>query len=413
MLGACSKEDAPPKLTVLSPQSNDFVATNSELEIKVRCSDDIALKKLTVFIKNEELSQIFTSVSHLFNDEKEQEVTLAIDFSELLLPGGTYYFHLSLRDEEQHTSAFIPFQYAGTPRKRTHVVLLSAEQGVNKLYAKTDSSESLLYQTQPARQFNLSGSTEAQKFAIQDVFQEGVLVYDTDYQLLQELNPYRQAPERSFNHISYTEDKLWVCYDNGRISQYSRSGSEIRQINLANGLHPYYAKQIEDKLFVYAKDPVNQQEKLLLFLPSTGGGLGEKSLDTDGFIGVYPNGTDQFLLVYQKGNDVQIQDLYYPSLGGLVVEQIFNAEVFACADEQLLWIATNTGLYSFQYSNNNLLLRDASVFQNLWLDERAGQLWGCIGNKVQMRELGGLVVEEEIIVPTADSLLSAVGLYNY
>ena len=71
LLGACSKEDAPPKLTVLSPQSNDFVATNSELEIKVRCSDDIALKKLTVFIKNEELSQIFTSVSHLFNDEKE------------------------------------------------------------------------------------------------------------------------------------------------------------------------------------------------------------------------------------------------------------------------------------------------------------------------------------------------------
>lgn len=401
-----------PKLTVLIPTSNVFLASFDSLDFKVRLEDDNGLEQFQFQVIDEDLSPIGIGGSQSLNGEKQREVSGRVSFKNSLVPSGKYFLQFKAFDASNSASAFVEINYQGSPQIRESIFVLGYQGSDQKLY-RNDSVTTLITSRNNIDPIQFGISTEANSCAILEGFDLGVEVYDLNgLNIKLDLNPYRQAPERSFNHLSYFQNDLWVAFDDGRISKYKSNGNLELQFTINSGFHPLWLKQIEDKLFVEMFSPVNQERKLVVYYALTGAHLQEKVLTKD-LVDLFAYQTDQFLLFSNNGNNAVVEELGYPGMNLITRYTFFNDSLHFCTGDANPYVQLNSGLYRFNYSSLSASQKNSQLYSAGYSDLRAEQVWLAKDNQIEMRNQQTFALEEQVSVMAIDKITGMGAAYNY
>lgn len=399
LLLACAcrkKENDIPQVRVSEPNNLSSYSYQDYVYVKgdVTDSDEIRQIKVELLKSNLELTGIQNTKSL---SELNPSFNISLHLEDIHLETGNYFVKITALDDEGFGSEYVEINYQGAPRIRTGIVGVF-ESGGNYSIDSLNSSN--------ASWTNMVNSTDSiLDFEVQAYDQYLIwsnLNSELNARSLSILNPdWNKAG--SFMSPSYDFQFLHLVDDVENIGS-SRSDGSVQIYNSYGGgilLYPPFQTGFKtlaftnttNKMFSFVKNFQTTERKILHY--SSVGVINQHYDSQMDVKNIYKVDNNELLLFGNENSTAKIM-VHYINGGGFYEPYSISGKSFLEAEKvsnDLYLILLSDGLYTYNYSNNNLLLISSSNYSGLAYDEVNNVIAAFTPNQLDVLNMSGQLLQ--------------------
>ena len=348
-------DNVSPQIIIESPLPNSNFILPKTINVKGFSEDDNKLKKIEIYIANKNLTPISSKVS-IEVDSKIFDFDESFYLDDPLIESESYFVSIKAFDEHNNVnSKYINISLTEIKRVFKGIYFVN-NQNENSDVHFIDSNDNVSFVSSLIGNTQLSYLNSKHQYLFiatdQNAFSYTTPHFDEIWSFFPYLTPY---PFFSNLTCDVNDDYLYIVLGDGRINAYNKYGQIVNTI-YANE-QEWFGSIYTDNNIVLSEVFSNSFTRYIAayFINS---GVENQRLQINGKVAkILKKQDDLFIIAINNQNNGGIF-LYDLNNNNIWLEiEISNSEIYdALIADELLYIATNLGVYTYEFSTNSLNL---------------------------------------------------------
>ncbi|MDQ3101426.1 MAG: Ig-like domain-containing protein [Bacteroidota bacterium] len=398
LASGCKKEkdDQKPLIEIILPGSSATLHVPDTLVVRVNVSDDEMVKNVW-FTLGDANGGVIAQSGTVEVNAMSATVERMIIVNDASITSGTYTLSVRANDGTNTSTAFRSVNVSEEELRLRAIFITSPSGSIIKI--DSVGTQSIFSTFNEISEADINSFTQ-QLFIATGFFDPLQVLTASDQGnnwQLPNTNP-QSTPYFTAIHTDESDDRTYVCTNEGYIRGYTSSGIPQFTAQALSGFRPYQGVVAGDR-YISEQHAIALNEKRLVNYTYANGSLLEQfALDLD-VIAMFP-ASDQLLVFGNRNGDGVIQSRNITQ-GGIYEMQLFSGEEIIAVDlisPSTYVVAKTDQVVRFQYTNNSIVpLMNAPVTDIAY--EKAG---GAV--------LVGLDQQIQVIDPMNGNLVNTIGL---
>ena len=408
---SCKKkmDSISPQIIVESPLPNSNIILPNTVNVKGSSNDNNKLKKVEINIVNSNLTPISSKVTIELNSN-------IYNFDELfylddpILESGSYFISLKAYDEYDNvTSKYVNISLTEI-KKVYHGLYFIKSQNENSNIYFIDSNNNVAFENTLIGNIQLSNLNSKHQYLFIASSQNAFSFTLPNFNELWSIYPF-QTPYPFFSNLFYDDimDCLYMVFGDGRIHAYNKQGQIVNSIY--TNYQEWFGEIYVDNSFVISEVFSNLLNRFIVVYYKTSG-VENHRIQVDGEVAKILKKEDNLFMVavnYQNNGRIYCYDLNNNSMSTEI--EITDCQIYdALIENELLYLATNLGVYTYNLINKSLNLAiDIKPIYGLKREQLDGYFLLNDGKNIYRYNYGD---SPSIMYSSSDSISNVMLFYN-
>ena len=398
-----------PQIVVEYPLPNSNIVLPKTVNIKGFFFYYNKINKVEVTVVNSNLTPISSKVVTELNSNY-------YDFDEFfyledpLLESGSYFVSVKAYDEYDNvTSKFINISLTEIKRVFQGIYFIKTQNESSNVYF-IDSNNNLSFQNTLIGNIQLSNLNSKHQYLFIASSQNAFSFNLQNFNEIWSIYPFQTPYPFFYNLFSdINMDYLYLVFGDGRIHAYNKYGQIVNSIYSTD--QEWFGEIYVDNSFVVSEVFSNLLTRFIVVYYKTSG-VENHRIQIDGEIAKILKKEDEiFMVAINHQNDARIYcyDLYNNSIWK--ENEINNCQIYdAIIANELLYIATNLGVYTYSFNDKNLNLAvDIKPVYEIYREQLEGYFLLNDGKNIYRYTSG---MNPSVIYSSSDSISNIMFFYN-
>ncbi len=411
MSSSCKKngDNINPQIFVESPLINSSFTLPNTIHVNGYCEDNNKLQKVEINIVNQNLTPISTKIStELDSNIFEFDEFFYLD--DLYIESGRYFISVKAYDKQNNISSKYISIYLTEIEKVLLGLYFIESQNENTDIQFIDSNNNVSFQNSLSGNIQLSYINSKHQYLFIATDQNAFSYNLQNFNEIWSVYPF-EVPYPFFTSLfcDDSEDFLYLVFGDGRIHSYNKYGQIVNSIY--SNPQEWFGEILVENNFVVSEVFSNSLNQFISVYYSNSG-IENHRVQINGEVGkILKYSGDLFIVAINHQNS---GDIFFYNINNnniwleieIPVSKIYDALII----DQLLYLATDIGVFSYHIVNKNLnLINDIKPVYELMVEKLVGYLYLNDGKNIY-RSING--INNDIIYSTNDSISNMMLLYN-
>lgn len=410
---ACrKKENDIPQVSISEPNNLSSFAYQDYIYLKGDVKDSDEIRQIKVELLNLNLQSTGIQNTKAIN-ELNPDFNIALELDDIHLETGNYYVKVTALDEEGFGSEYLEISYQGAQRVRTGIIGVFESGGsysIDTLNTSSSNWTSLISSNDSILDFEVQSYDQYIFWSTSnsDLSSRGLSVTNPDWNKAGTF----MSPSYDFQFLELVGkvENLGSTRSDGSVQIYNSFGGGILLYPpFQNGFKTLTFLKTDNSMFSFVENFQTLERKMIHY--SSVGIVSQNYNPQMDVRRIYKVDNNELLLFGNENATAKLK-VHYISGGGFYEPYSISGKSFIAVEElsnQFFLLLLSDGLYTYNYSNNNLLQISASDYSGIAYDEVNNVIAAFTSNQLDILNVNGQLLQS---YPTAKNLYGLQFRYN-